>query len=92
MQALHIKFKEKGLKVIGIDPYDKKEDDLATFLSKHGVTYPVLLEGKDAVKDYHVSVYPTMYLIDKNGKIIFTQVGYGKDVKKTLEEIISKNL
>ena len=92
LQSLNEKYKDKGLKVIGIDPYDKKEDDIATFLSKRGVTYTVLLGGKDAAKDYHVSGYPTMYLIDKNGKIIFTQVGYGKDVEKTLDDIIAKNL
>ncbi len=92
LQALHEKYKDRGLRIIGIDPYDKKEDDIATFLSKRGVTYTVLLGGKDAAKDYHVSSYPTIYLIDKTGKIIFTQVGYGKDSEASLEEIIRKNL
>jgi|TARA_R110000737_G_scaffold17130_1_gene34618 thiol-disulfide isomerase/thioredoxin len=92
LQALHEKYKSKGLRIIGIDPYDKKEDDIAAFLAKRGVTYTVLLGGKDAAKDYHVSGYPTMYLIDKTGKIIFTQVGYGKDVEDTLDEIIKNNL
>ena len=82
----------KNIRIIGIDPYDKKEDDIAAFLAKRGVTYTVLLGGKDAAKDYHVSGYPTMYLIDKTGKIIFTQVGYGKDVEDTLDEIIKNNL
>lgn len=92
LQALSEKYKSQGLQVIGIDPYDKKEDDIATFLSKRGVTYTVLLGGKDAAKDYHVSAYPTMYLIDKTGKIIFIQVGYGKDVEGTLDELIKNNL
>jgi len=92
LQALHEKYKAKGLTVIGIDPYDNKEDDIATFLSKRGVNYTVFLDGKDVAKDYHVSGYPTMYLIDKTGKIIFTQVGYGKGVEDKLEEIIKNNL
>lgn len=92
LQSLNEKFKDKGLKVIGIDPYDKKEDNIAEFLSKRGVTYTVFLNGKDTAKDYHVSGYPTIYLIDKNGKIIFIQEGFGKDTENILEEIIIKNL
>ena len=92
LQALSEKYKDKGLRVIGIDPFDTKEDDMGTFLSKRGITYTVLMDGKDVASSYHVSGYPTMYLVDKTGKIIFVQEGYGKDVDKTLDEIIEKNL
>lgn len=92
LQALHDKYKDKGLTIIGIDPYDKKEDGIAAFLEKKGITYTVLLGGKDAAIDYRVSAYPTMYLIDKNGKVIFSQEGYSKEMESTLEEIILKNL
>jgi thiol-disulfide isomerase/thioredoxin len=93
LQNLHEKYNNKGLKVIGIDPYDTKEkDDIDNFLAKRGVTYTVLLGGKDVAKEYHVSGYPTMYLIDKNGKIILSQVGYGEGVEEELEKIIKENL
>ena len=92
LQALSEKYKDKGLRVIGIDPFDTKEDDMGTFLSKRGITYTVLMDGKDVATSYHVSGYPTMYLVGKTGKIIFVQEGYGKDVDKTLDEIIEKNL
>jgi thiol-disulfide isomerase/thioredoxin len=52
LQALHEKYKDKGLKVIGIDPYDKKADDLTSFLSKRSVTYTVLLGDKNVETDY----------------------------------------
>jgi len=93
LQNLHEKYNNKGLKVIGIDPYDTKDkDDIDDFLAKRGVTYTVLLGGKDVAKEYHVSGYPTMYLIDKNGKIILSQVGYGEGVEEELEKIIKENL
>jgi thiol-disulfide isomerase/thioredoxin len=92
LQALHDKYHDKGLTVIGIDPYDKKDDNLSSFLAKRGVTYTVLLGGKDVAKDYRVSGYPTMYLIDKNGKVIFNQVGYGKGIEYLLEKVILDNL
>jgi len=92
LQALHKKYKDKGLMVIGIDPYDKKKADVATFLSKRDITYTVVLGGKDEEKNYHVYCYPTMFLIDKKGKIIFIQIGYGNGVEDTLEKMIIQNL
>lgn len=93
LQDLHEKYNNKGLKIIGIDPYDTKEkDEIDTFLAKQGVTYTVLLGGKDVVKEYHVSGYPTIYLIDKEGKVLFTQAGYGEGTEERLEEVIKQNL
>lgn len=92
LQSLHEKYKNKGLKIIGIDPYDKEEDDISSFLKKRGVTYTVLLEGGETAKNYRVSGYPTLFLIDRNGKIVFIQEGYGDETDKKLEEIILKYL
>jgi peroxiredoxin len=92
LQALAKKYKNKGLQVIGIDPFDKKDDDLKTFLSKQGISYTVLLNGKDVANDYHVSGYPTLYLIDKTGKIMLVKQGYSKDMEKELDDFIKKNL
>lgn len=92
LQSFHEKYQAKGLRIVGIDPYDKKEDDIASFLAKRGVSYPVLLGGNDVAKAYHVSGYPTIYIIDKTGKIILSKEGHGKDSEKELEEFILKNL
>ncbi len=93
LQNLHEKYNKKGLKVIGINPYDTKEDDdIENFLAKRGVTYTILLGGKNVAKEYHVSGYPAIYLIDKEGKIILVQDGYGEGVEEHIEKIIIDNL
>jgi thiol-disulfide isomerase/thioredoxin len=92
IQALNDKYGKDGLKVIGIDPFDKKESDIAEFLSKRGISYTVLLAEKEFAKTYHVSGYPTLYLISKEGKIIYVQEGYKKGIEETLEKIIRENL
>lgn len=92
LQSLHTKYKEKGLVVVGIDPIDKKDENFPAFLSKKGVTYRVLLEGKNVAKSYKVSGYPTVYLIDRDGRIIHTNVGFDEGMEKNLEEIIIKYL
>lgn len=91
VQALHEKYKDRGLIVVGIDPFDKK-DEIEPFLTKRGVTYTVLLGGINAAKDYHISGYPTLFLIDKQGRIIDIHDGYTKSMEGKLEALIIKNL
>ena len=92
LQSLYEKYKDNGFVVVGIDPYDKKEDNIDEFLSKRGVTYPVLLGDKECAKKYNVSGYPTIYILNRKGEIVYSEDGYskGKDVK--LEKIIKENL
>ncbi len=92
LQKLHMKYKDRGLEVIGIDPRDKKEDDVGTFLSKRGVTYTILMAPPELPKLYRVTGYPTMYLIGKDGRILFVQLGYDEEAEAKLEEVIKKNL
>lgn len=93
LKALHEKYKDKGLHIIGIDPVDHKAIDMKPFLEKKGITYNVLLDNDyEVAKAYQVSYYPTVYLIDENGKIIFTQVGYKEETEKLIEKIISDRL
>lgn len=92
LQSLHEKFRNKGFVMIGIDPMDKPKDHLDLFLSKRGVTYTVLYSDQELPRLYHVSGYPTLYLIDKDGKIIFAQPGYGDGTEERLEKIIEELL
>jgi len=91
LQTLHEKYKDRGLVVVGIDPYDTKED-IAPFLAKRGATYTVLLGGMDIAKKYRVSGYPNLFLIDKQGRIIDIHGGFTKSMEGRLEEMIIKSL
>lgn len=92
LQSLHERYKDQGLVVIGMDPYDDKEDNLPDFLAKRDVDYTVLYASRDIAKAYRVNGYPTMFLIDKEGKIIHIQEGYGEGTEARLEEIILNQL
>ena len=92
LEKLYEKYKDKGFAMIGIDTYDTKESGIEEFLKKRGVTYPVMLGGNDVAKIYNVYAAPTMYFIDKDGKIISTQVGYGEKVDDIIEKVIKDHL
>lgn len=89
LQAIHEKYKDSSVVVIGIDPYDTKEE-MVSFLAKRGVNYKILLDGKDAAKDYRVYAYPTLFIIDQHGRIRFTQIGYGEGTEEKLEQKIQE--
>ncbi|MBK7231727.1 MAG: redoxin domain-containing protein [Saprospiraceae bacterium] len=92
LQALHDKFNNKGLKIIGIDPLDENERDIADFIAKRGVNYTILVGDEKLAKEYHVKNYPTIYLLDKNGKIIYAEYGYRENLQNIIEEIILKKI
>ncbi len=92
LQEFSRKYESKGLVVIGINPIDSSGNTIKHFLSKRGIDYRVLLDKKDVAKLYHVSAYPTMYLVDRKGKIIFSHLGFGNETKVILEKLITDNL
>ena len=92
LQALSEKYKSLGLRVVGIDPVDANESDIPEFLTKLGVTYTVLMGDRNTVDDYQLSGFPTIFLLDKLGKIILIKPGYDNDFEQILENSIKKNL
>ena len=92
IQSLHEKYKDKGLQVFGIDPIDSKDEEMKQFLKDKEIGFTTLFADKKFAKEYNVSAYPTLYLIDRQGKILFANEGYGEGTKDKLENIIKKNL
>ncbi|QDG50143.1 redoxin domain-containing protein [Persicimonas caeni] len=54
----------------------QNRDAIQEFIDEHDVEYPVLLGNRGVKGAYNVSAYPTMYVIDDEGKIEHTAVGY----------------
>ena len=80
LQATYEKYKDSGVVVLGIDPFEKLGKDkkkLTKFFDREKVTYPIILVEESIGDDYHVEGYPTMYIVDKSGKIVHSSVGYG---------------
>ena len=91
LQSLHEKFKDRGVVVVGIDPYDdpvKKEMD--EFLSKRGITYTVLFSDYKLSEAYHIRAFPTLFILDRDGKIVKIHTGFSKDMGTELEEQLLK--
>ncbi len=80
IQALHDRMKDKGLEVIAINSDDDR-DTIARYVETSGWTFSIAL-GREAAggvnvpSAYRVELFPTNYLIDADGKIVFRCVGW----------------
>jgi len=56
--------------------------------------YSSLLAGKDLAKEYKVTGYPTVFIVDKKGKVADVRVGYSKalvaDLSKRLDALLGQ--
>ena len=93
LQDLHKKYKDSGFVMIGIDPYDDtKKDEMADFLAKRGITYTVLFSDRGLPEAYHVSSYPTLFFINRKGKIVKVITGFSKTMEDEIEKQLLKML
>ena len=93
LQSLYDKYKDKGFVMLGIDPIDDPiEDEMADFLAKRGITYTILFAERELSETYHISGYPTLYFLDRGGKIAKMHVGFGKGMEEELEADLVKLL
>lgn len=85
------KYSDKGLVVLGINHYDSldaKREILTKFIKNREINYPIILTDKSDKEKYQVYGYPTLFLIDRSGKVVFSGQGYSENKMKELEEII----
>ncbi len=89
IQKLHEKYAGK-LSVFGMNYAER--GDPAAYMAKKGFTYTLLLDADDVAQDYKVNAIPCFYLIDGEGKVLYTAVGYSPAMEKALEAKIQAAL
>jgi thiol-disulfide isomerase/thioredoxin/outer membrane lipoprotein-sorting protein len=87
LNVIEEKFKNRDFKLIGINAHDS-EAIIETFKKNHQPKFQLLHDGKKTAELYGVTGFPTIVLIDKSGKVIYS----GKFDTERIEEIIAKNL
>lgn len=54
----------------------KGREDIEAFIDEQDADYPVLLGDRQVAADYNVSVYPTLYILDEEGRVEHALAGY----------------
>lgn len=76
-QALHEKYNDQGLEIIGISLDSEGAYNVKPFMKKNNVTYKMLI-GDDQVTNAFggIRAIPTTFVVDRNGKVVKEYVGY----------------
>ena len=91
VERLHQAFRGAGLAVWGIS--QDVRDASAQFASKHGSSFPILIDADWRVsRDYDPAVVPTLLLIDGAGKLCDTLVAFDKAGLNRLSQTIAAQL
>jgi hypothetical protein len=74
--------------VNGID--DPVTAQLEQFLAERKLDMVSAYNGKTIAADYKVSGYPVLYVIGKDGKVLFARDGYSNTLKADLLQLLGK--
>jgi len=81
-------FRNKGLKVYGVEYTKTDSTGLTDYVKKMKMEYPSLYSAKEVATNYGVSAGPSFFLI-KDGKFVYARTGF---IKNELIKEIEKNL
>lgn len=92
MNELKARYGDKGLKIIAIN-LDKAREDSAAFLAATSPQFTIAFdpEGKIAER-YRVMGMPSSYLIDRNGRLHHSHIGFRDKDKAALEQQLEELL
>jgi len=77
------KYRDQGLVILGLHApefeFEKKIDNVKAAVAQHGIGYPVAQDNRFATWDnYRNRYWPGHYLIDRDGRVVYTHFGEGK--------------
>jgi len=92
LEALHKKYKDQGLVVIGMN--DETDHDKVREFAREQISYIVLLDADKQFEEYYANVsgIPAAYYIDREGKIRYHDVGFGRGGEKEMEQKVGELL
>lgn len=95
LQEIYSQFKDRGVEVVALNPVDTKmeKEQMLSFVKDHNINYYVAQIPKYTVEEmYLVRYFPTIFIIDKKGRVVFSHQGYNTLFKDKISDIIDKEL
>jgi peroxiredoxin len=92
------KYHGQGLEVIGVHSpefaYEKQVSSVKNAIKELDVPYAVALDNDFRIwNSYKVWAWPSMFILDKQGRIRFTHVGEGayRESEETIRRLLKEN-
>ena len=76
LEALHKKYSDRGLRVVGVSVDESGADTVKQFVAENKMTYPIALDAQGLVANVlRTTVLPTSVIIGRNGRIVWRKIG-----------------
>ncbi len=72
--------------------FDKNDAYLACVVRIREMQYQIIADRKDICDAYKIKMYPTNIVIDKKGKVVFSEMGFKEDIEGKLNKAIEMAL
>ncbi len=77
------KYRDQGLVIVGVHSpefaFERKEDNVKAAIAQYGIRYPVALDNNlDTWINFDNHYWPAHYLINRDGKVVYTHFGEGE--------------
>jgi len=93
LEPLYQKYRDQGFSVIAVEGMRDRER-AEKFIAENNLTYPTLETGEgeaNVVREtFGVRSYPTSFLVDGKGRVLFVHVGFSEGDEEHLEEEIKR--
>jgi peptide-methionine (R)-S-oxide reductase len=94
----HHQYSEKGLTIVGVHSpefdTEKKIENLRREVTSLGIRYPVVTDNDYKTwRAYQVEAWPTVFLLDKSGRVRWKHVGEGayEETEHTIQKLLTEN-
>ncbi len=98
IKGWHERYRDKGLTVVGVHSpefdYEKKVENLRREVASLEIHYPVVSDNDYQTWDaYNVAAWPTIFLIDKQGRIRWMHAGEGDydEAERMIQKLLAEN-
>ena len=92
------RYRDQGLTIIGVHTpeFDRERnlDDLRREVAELGITYPVVSDNAFVTwKAYKVEAWPTLFALDKHGRVRWSHVGEGAygDTEQVIKNLLAES-
>lgn len=95
LEQLYREYGQQGFKVVAINPVDKDltTEQMHSFVKDIGVSFDVChVTDRQLEQMYLVRYYPTIFVVNRKGRIVYSHQGYNSLFKREIEDVILKCL
>jgi thiol-disulfide isomerase/thioredoxin len=92
----HERYKDRGFTVVGVHTpefaFERETSNVKKAIQRHGIRYPVAQDNKFATWNaYHNRYWPTAYLIDRTGQLVYAHSGEGAydETERALQALLA---